>query len=94
MQSKLAGFWISPVMGILSLNIFFAGASKAATFPPKLNQKQPWEFDRTKDRWRHLVENFFAQMQKYRGIATLYDQRASAFLGSVHWVATAIRLNC
>ena len=33
MQSKLAGFWTSPVMGILSLNIFFAGAGNAATFP-------------------------------------------------------------
>ena len=33
MQSKLARFWISPVMGILSLNIFFAGAGNAATFP-------------------------------------------------------------
>jgi SET family sugar efflux transporter-like MFS transporter len=33
MQSKLAGFWISPVMGILSLNIFFAGAGNASTFP-------------------------------------------------------------
>ena len=33
MQSKLAGFWTSPVMGILSLNIFFTGAGNAATFP-------------------------------------------------------------
>jgi hypothetical protein len=94
MQSKLARFWISPVLGILSLNIFFAGAGNAATFPPKPNQKQPWEFDIDKYHWRHLVENCFAQMQKYRGIATLYDQRACAFLGGVHWVASVIRLNC
>ena len=33
MQTKLAGFWISPVLGILSLNIFFAGAGNAYTFP-------------------------------------------------------------
>ena len=33
MQTKLAGFWISPVLGILSLNIFFAGAGNASTFP-------------------------------------------------------------
>ena len=65
MQSKLAGFWISPVMGILSLNIFFAGAGNAATFPPMPNQKQPWDFDRDKFRWRHLVENFFAKLKQY-----------------------------
>ena len=33
MQTKLAGFWISPVLGILSLNIFSAGAGNASTFP-------------------------------------------------------------
>jgi len=26
----------------------------------KSNQKQPWEFDRDKYRWRHLIENYFA----------------------------------
>ena len=91
MQTKLAGFWISPVLGILSLNIFFAGAGNAATFQPKPNQKQPWRFDIDKYRWQHLIENFFAQMHKYRGIVTLYDQRACAFLGGIHWVATVIR---
>lgn len=92
MQSKLAGFWISPVMGILSLKIFFAGAGNAATFPPKPNQKQPWGFDIDKYRWQHLIENFFAQMQKYQGIATLYDQRVCAFLEEILWVAAVIWL--
>ncbi len=32
-------------------------------------------------RWRHLIENFFAKLKQYRGIATLYDQRDCAFLG-------------
>ena len=31
-----------------------------AVMPPKSNQKDPWEFDRDKYRWRHLIENFFA----------------------------------
>ena len=34
-----------------------------AVIPPKSNQKQPWEFDRDKYRWRHLVENFFAKLR-------------------------------
>ena len=64
-----------------------------AVIPPKSNQKQPWEFDRDKYRWRHLVENFFAKLKQYRGIATRYDKRACAFLGAIHWVAAVIWLN-
>ena len=64
-----------------------------AVTPPKFNQKEPWEFDRDKYRWRHLIENFFAKLKQYRGIATHYDKRACAFLGGVHWVAVVIWLN-
>ena len=45
-----------------------------AVIPPKSNQKRPWEFDRDKYRWRHLVENFFVKLKQYRGIATRYDK--------------------
>ena len=64
-----------------------------AVIPPKFNQKEPWEFDRGKHRWRHLIENFFAKLKQYRGIATHYDKRACAFLGAIHWVAAVIWLN-
>ena len=64
-----------------------------AVIPPKSNQKQLWEFDRDKYRWRHLIENFFAKLKQYRGIATRYDKRACAFLGAIHWVAAVIWLN-
>ena len=64
-----------------------------AVIPAKSNQKQPWEFDRDKCRWRQLVENFFAKLKQYRGIATGYDKRACAFLGAIHWVAAVIWLN-
>jgi len=64
-----------------------------AVIPPKSNQKEPWEFDQDKYRWRHLIENFFAKLKQYRGIATRYDKRACAFLGAIHWVAAVIWLN-
>ena len=64
-----------------------------AVIPPKSNQKTPWEFDQDKYRWRHLIENFFAKLKQYRGIATRYDKRACAFLGAIHWVAGVIWLN-
>ena len=64
-----------------------------AVIPLKSNQKEPWEFDQDKYRWRHLIENFFAKLKQYRGIATRYDKRACAFLEAIHWVATVIWLN-
>ena len=64
-----------------------------AVIPPKSNQKQPWEFDRDKYRWRHLIENLFAKWKQYRGIATRYDKRVYAFLGGIHWIAAFIWLN-
>ena len=36
--------------------------------PPKSNQKEPWEFDHDKYRWRHLIENFLAKWKQYQGI--------------------------
>ena len=45
-----------------------------AVIPPKSNQKEHWEFDQDKYRWRHLIENFFAKLNQYRGIATRYDK--------------------
>ena len=64
-----------------------------AVIPPKSNRKEPWEFDQDKYRRRHLIENFFAKLKQYRVIATRYDKRACAFLGSIHWVAAIIWLN-
>ena len=64
-----------------------------AVIPPKSKQKDPWEFDQDKYRWRHLIENFFAKLKQYRGIATRYDKRACAFLGAIHWVAAVVWLN-
>ena len=45
-----------------------------AVIPPKSNQKQSWELDRVTYRWRNLIENFFAKLNQYRGIATRYDK--------------------
>ena len=64
-----------------------------AVIPPKSNRKERWEFDQDKYCWRHLIENFFAKLKQYRGIATRYDKRAGAFLGAIHWVAAVNWLN-
>jgi len=37
-------------------------------------QKESWNFNKDKYRWRQLIENFFAKLKQYQGITTLYDQ--------------------
>ena len=61
--------------------------------PPKSNGKEVRKVERGTYRWRHLIENFFAKLKQYRGIATHYDKRACAFLVGIHLVAAMIWLN-
>jgi len=35
----------------------------------KSNRRFPADFDRDTYKWRHLIENFFAKLKEYRGIA-------------------------
>ena len=61
--------------------------------PLKSNGKEVRKVEREKYRWRHLIENFFAKLKQYRGIATHYDKRACAFLVGINLVAAMIWLN-
>lgn len=46
-----------------------------AVIPSRRNRKQPYDYDRHWYQARHLIENFFAKLKQYRGIATRYDKR-------------------
>ena len=61
--------------------------------PPKSNGKEVRKVEREEYRWRHLIENFFAKLKQYRGIATHYDKRVCAFLVGINLVAAVIWLN-
>jgi transposase len=49
-----------------------AAAGKTAVIPPKANRKQPRKFDRHTYAARHLIENSFARLGRFRAIATRY----------------------
>jgi transposase len=66
---------------------------KTAVIPPKQNRKNPREYDKDLYKERHLIENFFAKLKQYRGIATRYDKLAESFLGGIYLAATLIWLN-
>ena len=55
----------------------------AAVIPSKADRKTPIPWDKEMYRWRHLVENFFAKIKEYRGIATRYDKTDTSY--SANW---------
>ena len=52
--------------------------------PPKKNRLQQREYDKYLYRLRHLVENAFLHLKRWRGIATRYAKNASSFLAAIH----------
>lgn len=68
-------------------------ADVTIVIPPKANRLQQREYDTDLYKARHLIENFFAKLKQYRGIATRYDKRAVSFLGATYLAAAVILLN-
>lgn len=68
-------------------------AGVQAVIPPKKNRKDQREYDEELYKARHRIENFFAKLKQFRGIATRYDKRATTFLGAVYLTAAVIWLN-
>ena len=63
-------------------------AGIVATIPPKRNRKVQYWYDPLSYRTRHLVENFFADLKQFRGIATRYcklGESYRAFINLAGW---------
>ena len=52
--------------------------------PPKKNRKVQRAYDKELYRLRHLVENAFLHLKRWRGIATRYAKNTTSFLAAVH----------
>jgi len=50
-----------------------------AVIPPKSNRKAQRDYNTHMYKWRHLVENYFAKIKKFRGIATQYDKTDTSY---------------
>jgi transposase len=68
-------------------------AGKQIVIPSNPTRKVQRHYDRDLYRARHLIENFFARLKRYRAIATRYDKTARNFLGAIHLAATVVWLN-
>lgn len=51
--------------------------------PPKSNRKIQREYDEELYKLRHLVENAFLHLKRWRGIATRYAKNSASFLAAV-----------
>lgn len=51
--------------------------------PPKKNRVDQREYDKEMYKWRHLVENAFLHLKRWRGIATRYAKNTASFLAVV-----------
>ena len=55
-----------------------------AVIPPRKHRKEQRLYDEALYKLRHLVENAFAHLKQWRGIATRYAKYLSSFLAAVH----------
>jgi transposase len=59
------------------------GREMMVVIPPRRNRKEPREYDRDLYKLRHLVENAFLHLKRWRGIATRYAKHTASFLAAV-----------
>jgi transposase len=61
-----------------------------AVIPPRRNRKQPRDYDKALYRHRHVVENAFLRLKRWRGIATRYAKNTTSFLAAAQIRCLAI----
>ena len=62
----------------------------AAVIPPKSNRREKRDYDTEMYKWRHLVENYFAKIKEFRGIATRYDKTLCSYAANWNLAAALI----
>ena len=60
------------------------GQGMKAHIPPRKNRKEQRDYDKQIYKLRHLVENAFLHLKRWRGIATPYAKCSASFLAAVH----------
>lgn len=61
-----------------------------AVIPPKSNRKHKRDYDAEVYKWRNLVENYFAKIKEFRGIATRYDKTDCSYAACWNLAAALI----
>ena len=69
---------------------YAVSAGMESVIPPKKNRKEQRDYDKYLYKLRHLVENCFLALKRWRGIATRYAKTSDAFIAAVHVRCIAI----
>ena len=64
-----------------------------SVIPPKKNRKDQRYYDKALYKLRHLVENAFLHLKRWRGVATRYAKNVKSFLAAVHIRCLALWLS-
>ena len=64
-----------------------------AVLPPRNNRTTKRSYDEDLYKLRHLVENAFLHLKRWRGIATRYAKNTASFLAAVHIRCIALWAN-
>jgi transposase len=64
-----------------------------AVIPPRKNRNILREYDKDLYKLRHLVENAFLHLKRWRGIATRYAKNTASFLAAVQIRCLALWAN-
>ncbi len=64
-----------------------------AVIPPRKNRKIQREYDKDLYKLRHLVENAFLHLKRWRGIATRYAKNTKSFIAAVQIRCIALWAN-
>ena len=62
---------------------YAVSAGMETVIPPKKNRREQREYDKYLYKLRHLVENCFLILKRWRGIATRYAKTSDAFIATV-----------
>ena len=69
---------------------YAVSAGMEPLIPPKKNHKEQRDYDKYLYKLRHLVENSFLALKRWRGIATRYAKTSDVFIAAVHVRCIAI----
>ena len=61
--------------------------------PPKKNRVEQRAYDQELYKLRHLVENAFLHLKRWRGVATRYAKNSASFLAAIHIRCIALWAN-
>lgn len=83
--STLARCWVIADRGFDSKSFRqdLAAAGATTCIPPRKSSRIQYHFSETLYKHRHVIENFFARIKRFRRVGTRYEKLAETFLGFV-----------